>query len=80
MKRDYFVDCRNCDGKIVHTVLTLMWNICFDVEYMFYKTIPAKENEIPKNFKPKTDKDTATNVKKVRNMSRQVKDIMFQFD
>ena len=46
---------------------------------MLYGTILENENEIPKKFKLKTDKDAATIVIKVGNMKHKVQVEMVQF-
>ena len=60
------------DGKLVHTVSAL------DVKYILCEKIPENENEILKNFKLKTDKDTATVVIKVVHMKHKVQAKIFQ--
>lgn len=63
IKRDYAVDCKHQDGKLVHTVLNM------DVEYMICETIPNNENEVSKRFTLKIETETADMVIKVRSTS-----------
>ena len=65
---------KNRDGKLLDTVSSLV------VEYMLYETIPENENETPKKFKMKTDKDAATIVIKVGNKSIKCKLKWFSLD
>lgn len=52
IKRYCVIDCKNWNGKLVHTVSSL------NVEYMLCQAITEKDNET--HTKLKDDKDTVT--------------------
>ena len=59
MKKYCVIDCKNWNGKLVHT------NSALYVEYILCETIPENGNQIPNKFKLKTDKSAAIFVVKV---------------
>ena len=66
MKRYCVVDCKNWEGKLVHTVSSL------NMEYMICETIPENDNDAPNEFKLKSDKDAVIIAIKFWNMTSKV--------